>query len=75
MAEILQVKYFNLDTGEEIPMSQQEEDKEKGKWKKKLGWILGYIIVGIFYGIGTGGSGFAVKKIEITAVDRPGTNK
>ena len=73
MATILQVKYFNLDTGEEIPMSQQEEDKEKGKWKKKLGWILGYIIVGIFYGIGAGGGGFAVKKIEITAVDRPGT--
>jgi len=74
MATILQVKYYNIETGKEIPMSQGEEDKEKGKWKKKLGWIIGYIIVGIFYGIGAGGGPFVVKKIVITAVDRPGTN-
>jgi len=78
MATILQVKYYNIETGKEIPMSQGEEEKQKKTWKQKLkGWLLGTgatIIVGIFWGIGAGGGPFEVKRVVITAVDRPGTN-
>jgi len=79
MNTIIQVKYYNLETGKEIPMSQQEEDKEKKKWWKKLGnWLAGagtLWILGIGWGLATGGGGFVVKKIMITAVDRPDPNK
>lgn len=79
MATILQVKYYNLETGQEIPMTQEEEEKEKKKWYKKLGnWLLGgfsLVILGIGWGFATGGGGFVVKKITITAVDRPDPNK
>ena len=79
MATILQLKYYNLETGQEIPMTQGEEEKEKKKWYKKLGnWLLGgfsLVILGIGWGFATGGGGFVVKKITITAVDRPDPNK
>jgi hypothetical protein len=78
MATILQVKYYNIETGKEIPMSQGEEDKQKKTWYKKLGnWLFGtgtFILVGIFWGIGAGGGPFEVKRVVITAVDRPGIN-
>jgi hypothetical protein len=75
MAEILQIKYYDLETGKDIPMSQEDEGKEKKKWKKRLAWLFGWFIVGVGYGFGTGGGPFVVKKITITAVDRPDPNK
>jgi hypothetical protein len=79
MGKILQVKYYNLETGQDIPMSQAEEDKQKKKWYQKLwNWLYimgGPVIIGIGWGLGTGGGPFVVKKITITAVDRPDPNK
>jgi len=74
MAEILQIKYYDLETGKDIPMSQADEDKDKKKWKKRLYWLIGWFIIGVGVGFGSGGGPFVVKKITITAVDRPGTN-
>jgi hypothetical protein len=78
---ILQVKYYNIETGKEIPMSQGEEAKQKTRWQKFWNWVLGgligsggAVIIGIFVGIGSGGGPFEVKRVVITAVDRPGTN-
>ncbi len=79
MAENIIVKFYNLETGREIPMSQQEEDATKKKWWKKLGgWLIGTggaIIVGIFYGYGVGGGPFGVQRVTITAITRPDPNK
>lgn len=79
MATVLKVQHFNIETGEQIPMSQNEEDKQKKKWYNKLyGWLLGggaFIVVGVFYGFGTGGGPFGIQKVVITSVGRPGTNK
>ena len=78
---ILQVKYYNIETGKEIPMSQGEEAKQKTRWQKFWNWVLGgligsggAVIIGIFVGFGSGGGPFGVHKIVITVVDRPGTN-
>ena len=75
MATILQVKYYDLETGKDIPMSQEGEAKEKKKWKKWLYWAVGFFIVGVGYGFGTGGGPYSIQKVTITAVDRPDTNK
>lgn len=55
-------------------MSQEDEGKEKKKWKKRLAWLFGWFIIGVGVGFGSGGGPFVVKRITITAVDRPGTN-
>ena len=80
-SNILQVKYYNIETGKEIPMSQGEQAKERTRWQKFWNWVLGGIIgsgaaviIGIGWGIGAGGGPFGVKRIVITVVDRPGTN-
>ena len=36
MATILQLKYYNLETGQEIPMSQGEEEKESQVVERSL---------------------------------------
>lgn len=56
-------------------MSQADEDKDKKKWKKRLYWLIGWFIIGVGVGFGSGGGPFVVKKITITAVDRPDPNK
>jgi hypothetical protein len=78
---ILQVTYYNIETGKEIPMSQGEQGKERTRWQKFWNWVLGGIIgsgaaviIGIFVGFGSGGGPFGVKRVVITVVDRPGTN-
>ncbi len=75
MVEIAYIKFYDIETGKEIPMSQEEEAKKKRNWKKILGnFLAGVFGLAVFVGYGLGGGPYGVKKVVITAVDRPGTN-
>jgi uncharacterized membrane protein YfcA len=69
---VVDVIFVDERTGEVIPMTAKDKDKEK----KKLKWlkILGIFVVGIFYGYFTGGGGFRVNRIELIYLD-PKTGK
>jgi hypothetical protein len=71
---VIDVIFVDERTGEVIPMTAKDKDKEK----KKLKWLkyLGIFVIATFYGIftsGTGG-GFRVNRIELTYID-PRTGK
>jgi hypothetical protein len=68
MAEVLKVKYYDIETGNEIPMSQEDEGKEKKKWKKRLYWAIGFFLIGVGYGFGSGGGPYSIQVVTITAV-------
>jgi hypothetical protein len=76
MVEVISVKFYDLETGKEIPMTQEEEGKKKRNWKKILGGFLaGVFSVAVIVGYGLGGGPYGVHKIIITPVGRPGTPK
>jgi hypothetical protein len=69
---VVDVIFVDERTGEVIPMTAKDKDKEK----KKLGWLkgLGILVIATFYGIFTGGGGYRVNRIELTYID-PRTGK